>query len=187
MNRLIKTKMQGKNTKQKHLLWMTSLLPSCSVFIRLCGKCHVIGLSWHDNNNSSSRITWTFYCCADKLHANIMQHLVGRNKTFSFTLLLVIKAKMKFLKITFPLLQHHPSWTVWYYYRQNLFQVLQKLPFCEQDTSNYSNCHAAVVPVKFDQLHSSQNNWTAGRNTSLVGWRYAVLNITKVLHDFLHR
>lgn len=105
----------------KHLLWMTSLLPSCNGFIRLCRKCHVIGISWHDNNNSSSRITWTFCCCADKLCATMMQHLVGGKKIFSFTLFLVIKAKMKFFKITLLLLQHHRSWTVWYYYCQNLF------------------------------------------------------------------
>lgn len=63
-----------------------------------------------------------------------------------------------------------------------LFQVWQKPPFCEQQASNYSNCDTAAVPTKFDQLHSSQNNLTAGRYTSLVGWRYAVLNITKALH-----
>lgn len=147
---------------------------------------HLTAIYWHDND-SSSRITWTFCCCADKNCATMMQHLVGKMKWFPLTPSLVIKAKMKLLKNTLLLLQHHRSWTVGYYYCWNLFQVCQKLLFCERHTPHYSNCHTALVPVKFDQIRSSQNNLTAGRNTSLVGWRYAVLNITESLHDFLHR
>jgi len=55
------------------------------------------------------------------LCATMMQHLVGGKKILSFTLFLVIKAKIKFLKITLLLLQHHCSRTVWYSYCQNLF------------------------------------------------------------------
>lgn len=32
---------------EKHLLGMTSLLPPCAGFIKLCHKCHVFGISCH--------------------------------------------------------------------------------------------------------------------------------------------
>lgn len=67
-----------------------------------------------------------------------------------------------------------------------LFQIWQ-LSFCGQQTSKYSNCHAAVQSQwSLISYIQAKVIWQQEKNASLVGWRYAVPNIAKASHHFLH-
>lgn len=163
---------------EKHLFEISSLLPPWAGFVRLCHKCHVFGI-FAMPSTLFSRIAWTFLHHSDKLAATRIPHLVGGKQNFFFLhTFLVIKAKMKFLKISLLFLQHHLSWTSWSYYPARILS----LPSLTAASSPWATSLSLQQLSRSSQAQGSlisQNNSTAGRNTSSVAWRCAVLNITR--------
>lgn len=166
---------------EKHLLGMTSLLPPCLALWSCATSVTFLAFLAMPSPLLSST-AWTCPCLADKLPATRMPHSVGGKQIFFLHTLLVIKAKMNFLKIPLLFLQHHHSWTSWsnFFFQfilpeSFLFQVWQQTPW--------------AAPLSLQQLPLSpkaqgslisQNNLTAGGDSSCVGWRCAVLDITKL-------
>lgn len=165
---------------EKHLLGMTSLLPPCVGSVRLCPKSHVFGISCHAKHTvqqdcmSISWLCWQTLCYQDATFWWVESKFFffpshstgdkGQNENFENS----------------PSVSpaHHHSWTSWSYYPARI-PALPSLTAASSPWATSLSLQQLSHSSKAQGSLISQNNLTAGRDTSFVGWRCGVPNITR--------